>query len=90
MKLPLSAQQLISCCENCCSSNGGNVIRGWEYVKNNGLVTGGPYNSNIVRKIIVPFFIMCSDAIIIRRPFNHTYCLSLNIFNFRSQRFNTS
>lgn len=37
IKHKLSAQQLISCE----SSNGGNNKQGWEYLKNNELVTGG-------------------------------------------------
>lgn len=45
---PLSAQQLVSCCKNCCSCNGGNIQLGWEYVKQKGLVTGGGFNSNLV------------------------------------------
>lgn len=48
MKQPLSAQNLISCCPQCCSCNGGNLERGWNYVKQIGLVTGGAYKSNIV------------------------------------------
>lgn len=48
MKQPLSAQNLISCCPQCCSCNGGNLERGWDYVKQIGLVTGGAYKSNIV------------------------------------------
>jgi len=48
IKTPLSVQHLISCCEDCCSCNGGNIQKGWEYVKNKGLVTGGPYKTNIV------------------------------------------
>lgn len=49
IKIPLSAQHLISCCKDCCSCNGGDVQLGWEYVKNKGLVTGGWFKSNIVR-----------------------------------------
>lgn len=49
IKHQLSSQQLISCCKDCCSGNGGDIQLGWEYVKQKGLVTGGTYESNTVR-----------------------------------------
>ncbi|XP_075215934.1 cathepsin B-like cysteine proteinase 4 [Lycorma delicatula] len=44
----ISAQNLVSCCSNCSPSggcNGGFHDRAWLYFQNNGIVTGGDYNS---------------------------------------------
>ncbi|XP_050528076.1 cathepsin B-like cysteine proteinase 6 [Daktulosphaira vitifoliae] len=39
----LSAQQLLSCCKECCGCNGGIIMKAWEWVLKNGLVTGSIY-----------------------------------------------
>jgi len=44
----LSAEDLVSCCILVCGMgcDGGNPLMAWLYWNTNGLVTGGPYNSN--------------------------------------------
>lgn len=47
----ISAQNLISCCSNCAPSGGcegGYQSEAWLYFQNNGIVTGGGYNSQEV------------------------------------------
>ncbi|XP_050528093.1 cathepsin B-like cysteine proteinase 6 [Daktulosphaira vitifoliae] len=51
IKHSMSAHYLISCCKHCCGCNGGNIRSAWEFVKHKGIVTGGPYKSNLVISI---------------------------------------
>ncbi|KAJ3645119.1 hypothetical protein Zmor_022806 [Zophobas morio] len=48
IKFKASPEELISCCEDCASSgcSGGYMDRAWNYWVENGLVSGGDYNSN--------------------------------------------
>lgn len=45
----LSAYNLLSCCENCCGCRGGTILNAWEYVKEEGILTGGSFDSREVR-----------------------------------------
>ncbi|XP_047024372.1 cathepsin B-like [Helicoverpa zea] len=43
-----SAQDLLTCCDNCGSCLGGGLLeRAWRYWKDNGIVSGGSYNSSL-------------------------------------------
>ncbi|XP_024086099.1 cathepsin B-like [Cimex lectularius] len=46
--LPLSSHNLLTCCTDCgYGCDGGTPFPAWDYFKNNGLVTGGGYNSSV-------------------------------------------
>lgn len=45
-----SAENLVSCCWTCgFGCNGGFPGAAWNYWKNHGIVSGGPYGSNLVK-----------------------------------------
>nr|QOV03088.1 cathepsin B3 [Dysdercus peruvianus] len=46
--LPLSDQELLTCCSSCGDGcDGGYPKAAWDYFKNHGIVTGGGYNSSV-------------------------------------------
>lgn len=48
-KFHFSAENLVSCCDECGSGcNGGFPSAAWEYWVTNGIVSGGPYDSKEV------------------------------------------
>lgn len=48
-----SAYNLLSCCDNCCGCRGGIILNAWEYVREEGIPTGGSYGSNLVSTFII-------------------------------------
>lgn len=47
-QIMLSAQNLLSCCLECCGCNGGIILNAWHWVMKNGIVTGSVYqNKNV-------------------------------------------
>ncbi|XP_014244565.1 cathepsin B-like [Cimex lectularius] len=47
-KLPLSAEELLSCCDECgAGCDGGYPPVAWEFFRDNGVVTGGDYNTTV-------------------------------------------